>query len=77
VLADGSEIAADLVLSNADPQRTFLDLLPADTLPAEFRERARRIKLRGTGFKINFAIAELPTSPRCPGARSGRSTPAA
>ena len=71
VLADGSEIAADLVLSNADPQRTFLDLLPADTLPAEFRERARRIKLRGTGFKINFAIAELPDFTALPGRTVG------
>src|SRR5260221_1512844 len=60
VLADGSEIAAEIVLSNADPQRTYLDLLPSDALPAVFLERPRRIKLRGTGFKINFAIPQLP-----------------
>jgi phytoene dehydrogenase-like protein len=60
VLADGREIAADIVLSNADPHRTFLELLPHDSVPEAIRERARRMKLNGTGFKINFAISELP-----------------
>ena len=71
VLADGSEIAADIVLSNADPQRTFLDLLPPETLSDDFRQRARRIKLRGTGFKINFAISELPDFTALPGRSVG------
>ena len=71
VLADGSEIAAEIVLSNADPQRTYLDLLPSDSIPEAFRERARRIKLRGTGFKINFAIAELPDFTALPGRSVG------
>ena len=71
VLADGREIAADIVLSNADPQRTYLDLLPPETLSDDFRQRARRIKLRGTGFKINFAISELPDFTALPGRSVG------
>lgn len=71
VLADGSEIAAEIVLSNADPQRTFLDLLPSGSVPEALRERARRIKLRGSGFKINFAIAELPDFTALPGRSVG------
>ena len=39
VLADGSHIAADVVVSNADPKRTFLRLVPPDALPADFREQ--------------------------------------
>jgi phytoene dehydrogenase-like protein len=60
VLKDGREISAEIVLSNADPKRTYLDLIPPDALPHEFRQRAARIKQRGTGFKVNFALAELP-----------------
>src|SRR5689334_10735024 len=55
VLADGREISADIILSNADPQRTFLNLLPPSFVPKNLRDRARRMKMNGTGFKINFA----------------------
>ncbi len=37
VLADGSEIDAALVVSNADPKRTYLRLVPEAALDPEFR----------------------------------------
>ena len=36
VLEDGTEIRARIVLSNADPKRTFLKMVPAVELPNEF-----------------------------------------
>ena len=36
VLEDGTEIRARVVLSNADPKRTFLGLVPERDLPADF-----------------------------------------
>jgi phytoene dehydrogenase-like protein len=71
VLEDGREIAAGIVLSNADPRRTYLELLPSDAVPAPVRERAARIKQRGTGFKINFALSELPDFRALPGRSVG------
>ena len=40
-LADGTEIRSRMVVSNADPKRTFLKLLPPDALDARFVARAR------------------------------------
>ncbi len=37
VLADGSAIDAALVVSNADPKRTYLKLVPEAVLDPEFR----------------------------------------
>ena len=71
VLADGREISADIILSNADPQRTFLNLLPSRFVPENLRDRARRMKMNGTGFKINFAISELPDFTALPGRSVG------
>ena len=36
VLEDGTEIRARIVLSNADPKRTFLKMVAESELPAEF-----------------------------------------
>ena len=44
VLEDGTEIPARLVVSNADPKRTFLGLLSSGDLPAEFREAVAAIR---------------------------------
>jgi phytoene dehydrogenase-like protein len=71
LLADGREVYAQYVLSNADPKRTFLKLLPADALEAELRDRVSRIKMWGTGFKINFALSELPNFRALPGSTLG------
>lgn len=59
-LASGRTILAKAVLSTADPKRTFLDLVDADDLPAEFLAAVRRIKMHGAAMKVNCAVSELP-----------------
>ncbi|HEY6552263.1 MAG TPA: NAD(P)/FAD-dependent oxidoreductase [Vicinamibacteria bacterium] len=60
VLANGREIEASLVLSNADPKRTFLGLVESAALPAEFREAVGAIKMDGPCAKVNFVLSEEP-----------------
>jgi phytoene dehydrogenase-like protein len=60
VLDDGTEIKARVVLSNADPKRTFLGLVDSNDLPQEFREKIRGIKMAGPCAKVNFVLGEEP-----------------
>jgi phytoene dehydrogenase-like protein len=60
VMADGGRIAADIVVSNADPKRTFLRLVPPDAVPPEFRERIAALSTRAAYFKFHAALRELP-----------------
>jgi phytoene dehydrogenase-like protein len=60
VLEDGAEIRAGVVLSNADPKRTFLKLLDTKDLPEEFRNRVRGIKMAGPCAKVNLVLSEEP-----------------
>jgi phytoene dehydrogenase-like protein len=60
VLAGGEEIRAGIVVSNADPKRTFLHLLPGDVLPEGFRREVDGIKTEGVATKINLALQGLP-----------------
>jgi phytoene dehydrogenase-like protein len=59
-LEDGTEIHARLVLSNADPKRTYLGLVEARELPGEFREKINGIKMAGPCAKVNLALGEEP-----------------
>jgi phytoene dehydrogenase-like protein len=59
-LEDGTEIRARMVLSNADPKRTFLRMLPASELPGDFLDSVRGIKMDGPCAKVNFVLAEEP-----------------
>jgi len=59
-LTDGEEIAAGQVLSNADPQRTFLRLVDETDLPAPFLQQIRGYRCEGTSMKINLALERLP-----------------
>jgi phytoene dehydrogenase-like protein len=59
-LEDGTEIRAKVVLSNADPKRTFLQLTDAKQLPAEFVEAVRGIKMAGPCAKVNMVLSEEP-----------------
>jgi phytoene dehydrogenase-like protein len=59
-LEDGTEIRAKVVLSNADPKRTFLQLTDARQLPPEFVEAVRGIKMAGPCAKVNMVLSEEP-----------------
>jgi phytoene dehydrogenase-like protein len=60
VLEDGSEIRARVVVSNADPKRTFLGLVGERDLPEEFRRAVSGIKMDGPCAKVNFVLSEEP-----------------
>jgi len=60
VLEDGTEVAAGVVLSNADPKRTFLSMLGPDVLPAGFRSAVEGIKMDGPCAKVNMVLSEEP-----------------
>ncbi len=62
-LADGTEIAADVVVSALDPRRTFLELVDPRELPDDLVEDIRRLKFQGVSSKVNFALDALPTHP--------------
>ncbi len=59
-LEDGTEIGADVVLSNADPKRTFLRLVEKAELPEEFRADVEAIAMAGPCAKVNFVLDEEP-----------------
>ncbi len=60
VLEDGTEISSRLVLSNADPKRTFLGLVEERELPEDFRRAISGIKMDGPCAKVNFVLSEEP-----------------
>ncbi len=60
VLEDGEEIAAALVVSNADPKRTFAALVGVDHLPPWVAASIGTYKISGASVKLNLAVAELP-----------------
>ncbi len=60
VLDDGTEIAARVVVSNADPKRTFLGLVAEADLPQEFRTAIAGIKMDGPCAKVNLVLSEEP-----------------
>lgn len=59
-LDDGSEIRSRMILSNADPKRTFLGFLDAKELPEDFVFAVRGIKMDGPCAKVNMILAEEP-----------------
>jgi len=63
VLANGDELRAGLVVSNADVKRTFLKLVDEDALPGDFVHRVKHFKMRGSSGKVNIALDSLPEFP--------------
>jgi phytoene dehydrogenase-like protein len=59
-LEDGTELLARVVLSNADPKRTFLKLADSRELPPEFVEAVKNIKMAGPCAKVNLVLGEEP-----------------
>ena len=59
-LDNGSTIEAPVVVSNADPKRTFLDLLAPGDLSDKFRQDVERIMMAGPCGKVNLVLADEP-----------------
>ncbi len=60
VLRSGEEIAAKLVVSNADPKRTLLGLIEPQHLAPSFLQRLQHYRMFGTVAKMNLALKGLP-----------------
>jgi phytoene dehydrogenase-like protein len=66
VLADGVELKARTIVSNADVKRTFLKLVDEAELPGSFVRQVRNFKMRGSSGKLNIALDSLPEFPALP-----------
>jgi len=60
ILENGTEFTSRVVLSNADPKRTFLNLVDANELPSDFRIKIHGIKMAGPCAKVNMVLNEEP-----------------
>ena len=60
-LATGEAITARMVVSNADPRRTFLRLVDPAHLSPDFLTRIQNYRCVGTVAKVNLALAGLPS----------------
>lgn len=59
-LTSGETIVADTVISNVDPQATFLRLLGTEYLDAGFTRRVSHLRTRGLTAKLHLALDDLP-----------------
>jgi len=59
-LESGEALDARLVVSNADPRRTFLSLVEPTHLDADFRRQVENIRMNGPAGKVNFVLSEEP-----------------
>ena len=67
VLEGGEEIRGRLVVSNADPKRTFLKLMGPSDVPPEFLRGIENLRCTGNSAKINLALSETPDFRALPG----------
>lgn len=66
-LADGRTFLANYILSNGNPRHTFLQLVGAPYLPAQFVRQVRNIRFKGATAKLNLALKALPDFPAAGG----------
>jgi phytoene dehydrogenase-like protein len=59
-LEDGRFYTAPIIASSVDAHLTFEKFLPADVLPAAFREAVARIDYSSASMKINLALSQPP-----------------
>ncbi len=60
VLENGDEIDSKVVMSAADPKRTFLQFVEQKYLPDDFLTSIKNFRARGSSGKVNIALSELP-----------------
>jgi len=59
-LASGETVDARIVVSNADPKRTFQTLLEPGELEDDFLRDINNIRMNGPAGKVNFVLSEEP-----------------
>ncbi len=65
-LENGSEIYADIVVSNLDPKRTFTKIMNKEDIPEDLHKKATNFKIRGSSGKVNIALNGTPDWPTLP-----------
>ena len=60
VLESGEEIESRIVVSNADPRTTFLNLVDPIDLNPDFLSKMRNYRAPGAAAKVNLALSGLP-----------------
>ncbi len=60
ILENGDEIESKLVVSNLDPNRTYLKLIGENNLDPEITKQIKRFKFRGSSGKVNLALDRVP-----------------
>jgi phytoene dehydrogenase-like protein len=70
-LLDGRSFDADVVLSNADPQRTYLGMVGEKHLPDDLVDGVKRMRAEGSVVKVLLALGELPDFAALPGKEIG------
>jgi phytoene dehydrogenase-like protein len=68
ILDNGETVRAGYVASSVNPKLLYTRLLPADALPSEFLARIRNWRNGSGTFRINVALAALPSFTALPGA---------
>jgi phytoene dehydrogenase-like protein len=66
-LENGDELRAKVVLSAADPKRSFLQFVEGKHFPDEFVAQIKNFRVRGSSGKVNLALSELPEFTCLPG----------
>ena len=59
-LVDGTQYRSRVVVSNLDPKRTFLKLLPAEAINANFTDRINSLKTKAAYLKFHAALSDIP-----------------
>ncbi|XP_057434901.1 uncharacterized protein LOC130727704 isoform X3 [Lotus japonicus] len=65
ILADGTEVHSSVVLSNATPYKTFMELVPSNVLPDDFVRAIKHSDYSSATTKINIAVDKLPQFQCC------------
>lgn len=65
LLVDGTRVYSSVVLSNATPYKTFMDLVPENVLPDDFVRAIKHSDYSSATTKMNLAVDRLPQFLSC------------
>ncbi|XP_027099707.1 uncharacterized protein [Coffea arabica] len=65
LLPDGTQVQSSVVLSNATPYKTFMELVPEHVLPDDFLQAIKYSDYSSATTKINLAVERVPQFQCC------------